>query len=340
MQKELLLRKQECHIPLESIYFGGGSPSLLNNNQLREMIDLVGKHFDVSSNFEITIEVNPDDCSKEYLEAIKKSGINRLSVGIQSFNDKHLEQMHRAHNSKQAQEVLQSSSRLFDNFSVDLIYGIPYSTLEEWQESVQNALRYKPPHISAYALTVEPKTALAHQVKKGVVTLLEEEAVKEQYDYLVNCLEEKGYENYEFSSFAKPNFYAVNNSNYWKGKPYMGIGPAAHSYDGYAVRSWNVAHNLNYCRAIEKGLLPSEKETLSKNDRYNEYVMTRLRTSGGIALQELENKWDRQYVEYLNEQAAKHVEENRFYWEEDCLKVSKQARFLSDGLAADLFLPN
>ena len=338
MKKELKQRSDELNLAIESIYFGGGSPSLLNSGAIENTIGLIHSLVEVTSNVEVTLEVNPDDVSSEYLKGLKTAGVNRLSLGVQSFLDRDLVLMNRAHSSKDALKALELVSTNFNNYSLDLIYGMPYSTLTEWEQNLNIAMAFDPPHLSSYALTVEPKTALYHQVQKGEILLIPEEAVQEQYQLMIQKLEDLGYVNYEFSNFGKPSFFSANNQNYWKGKPYLGIGPAAHSYNGNNIRKWNVSNNQLYLKAIEEGKLALEQEELTVKDQYNEYLMTGLRTIEGISLEFVKSRFGLRYAMYLEEQAARHLEEQHFYWDGDHLKIAKSAKFLTDGLAADLFM--
>jgi len=337
-KKEIELRTEEWPEELESIYFGGGSPSLLSPKSVEQLINLVIKKINLRHGIEITIEVNPDDVTFEYLEALSYIGINRLSIGIQSFLDRELKLMNRIHNADQAVKTIEWTAQLFQNFSVDLIYGTPSSDLFSWKKNLNQALSFDVPHLSSYALTVEPKTVLAHQVKNKKVRLLDEEWVKLQYDWMVNRMEEAGYENYEFSNFSKPGFHAVNNANYWKGKAYMGIGPAAHSYDGKRKRSWNPSNNIKYLKSIQQGILPAQFENLNTHEAFNEYLMTGLRTSWGVSLQKINETFGKHYSNYLEKQVENHLIDQRLYWDGDALKVSKSAKFLTDGIASDLFL--
>lgn len=337
-KKEIELRIEEWPEELESIYFGGGSPSLLSPKSVEQLINLVIKKINLRHGIEITIEVNPDDVTFEYLEALSSIGINRLSIGIQSFLDRELKLMNRIHNADQAVKTIEWTAQLFQNFSVDLIYGTPSSDLFSWKKNLNQALSFDIPHLSSYALTVEPKTVLAHQVKNKKVRLLDEEWVKLQYDWMVNRMEEAGYENYEFSNFSKPGFHAVNNANYWKGKAYMGIGPAAHSYDGKRKRSWNPSNNIKYLKSIQQGILPAQFENLNAHEAFNEYLMTGLRTSWGVSLQKINETFGKHYSNYLEKQVENHLIDQRLYWDGDALKVSKSAKFLTDGIASDLFL--
>ena len=337
MQRELEIRFDEVKVPLQSIYFGGGSPSLLPPDKIASLLDQVKSNHSIHDSLEITMEVNPDDVTREYLKEIKQAGVNRLSLGIQSFQEKDLQLMNRAHTVDHALNALEWVSDIFLNFSIDLIYGMPNSTLKEWEENLNKALEFNPPHISTYALTVEEKTALYHQVEKGEVLLVDEDEVKAQYDLMRNRLEELNFINYEFSNFGKEGFFSVNNQNYWNGRPYIGIGPSAHSYDGVSIRSWNVSNNHKYISSIEKGELDREEESLSKKDQYNEYIMTGLRKIEGLSLEYIELTYGKMYAAYFEAQVSRHLKERNFFWDGDFLKITPKAKFLTDGLAADLF---
>ena len=277
INKELNLRASEVNTPLESIYFGGGSPSLIPPDTLGDFIAKVKQQCLLHSEVEISLEVNPDDVDERYLNEIKLAGINRISLGVQSFLERDLKLMHRAHNVHQVHESLNLVKNYFENYSLDLIYGMPYSSSKNWEDNLEQALAYYPPHISTYALTIENKTALHHMVKTKQVVLIEEDAVKEQYDHLIDRMSREGYVNYEFSNFGKPGFFSINNQNYWNGKAYLGLGPSSHSYDGKSLRSWNVSNNHQYVSGIVSGKPIREIEELKTKDRYNEYIMTGLR---------------------------------------------------------------
>ena len=337
-EREIQLRGEELPSNLESIYFGGGSPSLLPPKSIERLVNGVYSSVKLGEKIEITVEVNPDDVSYEYLKGLKSVGVNRLSIGIQSFFDTELELMNRIHNVDQGIDSIEWTAQLFNNFSVDLIYGIPSSDLSTWKTNLNRVLTYTPPHLSTYALTVEAKTVLAHQVKNNEVELLDEQLVKSQYDWMVKRLEEANYENYEFSNFSKPGFNSINNSNYWKGKAYVGIGPAAHSFDGKRKRSWNLSNNIQYMESIKEGVLPSQYENLKLHEVFNEYLMTGLRTSWGVSLEKINQSFGSHYSQYLEKQVENHLAEQRLYWDGDTLRVSKSAKFLSDGIASDLFM--
>jgi len=341
MLVELDLRKQE--LPSESIinsiYFGGGTPSLLSSDDIKSLIERVNAHYIISDDVEITLEMNPDDYRTNYLEELKLVGVNRLSVGIQSFHEEELKLMNRAHNSEEAFRILEKIDILFDNFSLDLIYGLPKSNLKSWKKNIEYALQFNPKHISSYLLTVEPKTVLNHQVEKNEVKVLGEEGVLAQFNYLVNSLEKEGFDHYELSSFGKPGFRSVNNSAYWSGKSYLGIGPSAHSFDGL-TRSWNVSNNNKYLKGISSKEPLIEREVLTKADRYNEYLMTGLRTENGVSLGYVNENFGSHFKELLEKEAQVQIASQVLFWDGDTLKVARESMLLVDGIASNLFLLN
>lgn len=340
IMKELKMRKDEFKkTTVETIYFGGGTPSLLTLDELQGIIDKVYKYYKVVSNPEITLEANPDDLSKEKLKTLSKSPINRLSIGVQSFFETDLKLMNRAHNAKEAKNCIAEAVKYFDNISIDLIYGIPGMSNKSWLKNIETALKFKIPHISSYALTVEPKTALQKFIDKGIVPNVDDEQAQEQFQILLNHLEGEGFVNYELSNFGKEGFFSKNNTAYWQGKSYLGIGPSAHSFNG-TQRSWNVRNNSIYINSIQNEILPAEVETLTVTDRYNEYVMTGLRTIWGVSLSKVETDFGSTYKKYLLLQAQKHINEHLLYFDEDTLLVTKNGKFLSDGIASDLFMLN
>lgn len=340
LAKELRLRKDEFkNITVETIYFGGGTPSLLSIEELQFLIDTVHKNYSVATSPEITLEANPDDLSEEKIIELSQSPINRLSIGIQSFFEKDLKLMNRAHNSEEAKKCLKIATQYFDNISLDLIYGIPNSTSQEWLNNIETALSFGVPHISSYALTVESKTALANFIDKGIIDDVDDEVAHQQFHQLIEQLEEAGFEHYELSNFAKPGYYSKNNSAYWLGKPYIGIGPSAHSFNG-DQRAWNVKNNSIYIKKIEANQLPLEIETLSQNDKYNEFVMTGLRTIWGVSLSKIEDKFGLHYKNFLIKEAQFYINEQLLYIEKDSLKATKKGKFLTDGIASELFMLN
>ncbi|WP_339659264.1 radical SAM family heme chaperone HemW [uncultured Polaribacter sp.] len=338
--KEIEIRKDELNNSIiETIYFGGGTPSVLSSKEIEIVIDAVYKNHQVVEHPEITLEANPDDLSEEKIIELSKSPINRLSIGIQSFFEKDLKLMNRAHNSEEAKKCLEIANRYFTNISVDLIYGIPDCTHQEWKENIQTALSFGVPHISSYALTVEEKTPLASFIKKGIIKNVDDEKAQAQFLILIEELEKVNFIHYETSNFGKEGFFSKNNSAYWLGNPYLGIGPSAHSFDG-KKRSWNVSNNTKYIKSIAQNILPSESEILSKTDGYNEYVMTGLRTIWGVSLEKIKHDFGEKYSEYLESQAKKHLENKVLFLENNVLKTTKKGKFLSDGIASDLFFLN
>lgn len=340
LQKELLLRKDEFSDEIvETIYFGGGTPSVLTSKEIDTIIASVYANYQVSKNPEITLEANPDDLSKERINQLSKSPVNRLSIGVQSFFEEDLKLMNRAHNAVEAEACIEEAAKHFDNISIDLIYGIPEMTNARWTENIVKALSFNIPHISSYALTVEPKTALASFIQKGIVKAVDDEVAHQHYTILLEKMEEAGFESYEISNFGKAGYFSKNNTAYWQQKKYIGIGPSAHSFDG-EKRGWNITNNSKYITSIEKNVLPIEIEELSITDQYNEYVMTGLRTIWGISLTRIQKEYGKQYHKYLVKQADKYIKEHLLYIDGDTLAVTKKGRFLADGIAADLFLIN
>lgn len=338
IKRELEMRKSEFQKEqVQTIYFGGGTPSLLETEEIMSVIDQVYRHYKVLENPEITLEANPDDLSEEKLQQLAVTKINRLSIGIQSFFDEDLKLMNRAHDAREAKNCLKVASDYFENISIDLIYGIPGMDHKRWQQNIAKALSFNVPHISSYALTVEPNTALKVFIDKGLITAPDDEVVEEQFRDLVEILERKGYINYELSNFGKPAYFSRNNTAYWQGKKYMGIGPSAHSYDGQS-RGWNIRNNVKYLKSISEGKLNMEYEVLSKKDKYNEYIMTGLRTMWGVSLDRVASDFGNEYRQYLLRQAEKHLKEQLLFVEKEMVYVSKKGKFLTDGIASDLFM--
>ena len=340
LANELQLRSREFHNErIETIYFGGGTPSVLTLEEIQFLVDAVYKNYTVIENPEITLEANPDDLSISRIVDLAQSPINRLSIGIQSFFEDDLQMMNRAHNAVEAKNCLAEATKHFDNISVDLIYGIPGLSHERWIQNIKTALSFGIPHISSYALTVEPKTALKKLIQTGKIAPPNDDVAQEQFSILVEMLQKGGFIHYELSNFGKPNYFSKNNSAYWLGKKYLGIGPSAHSYDGIS-RSWNVSNNSLYLKSIQDNQLPSEVEKLSMHDRYNEYVMTGLRTIWGVDLNRIEIEFGIETWTYLKKQAAKFLDDGLLSIDGHILKTTKKGKFLTDGIASDLFLIN
>ena len=340
IRRELELRKDEFKDEVvATIYFGGGTPSVLETNEISEVITTVYNNYKISENPEITLEANPDDLSKDKIAELAQSPINRLSIGIQSFFEEDLKLMNRAHDAEEAIHSLTLATRHFDNISIDLIYGIPGMSNLRWEQNIEKALSFGIPHISSYALTVEPKTALARFIQKGIVPPVEDDVAQAHFNILLDKMEMAGFESYEISNFGKPGYFSKNNTAYWQQKKYMGIGPSAHSFDGKR-RGWNINNNPKYIKSLEENVLPMEIEVLSKEDRYNEYVMTGLRTIWGVSLEKIRKDFGQRYLGYLEKQAAKYIDEHVLHIDGDKLLATKKGRFLADGIAADLFIVN
>ena len=337
--REQELRKSELIETVETIYFGGGTPSLLTAEELDLLLECVDTNYSIIDSPEITLEANPDDLTPEKIRELSDSKVNRLSIGIQSFFEEDLKMMNRAHNVKEALECIKNAIPHFKNISVDLIYGIPGMTRDRWLENIRTAISLGVPHLSCYALTIEPKTALDNFIKKGLMAPMDDALAQEHYTILIEETEKMGFINYEFSNFGKEGYQSQNNMAYWRGKSYLGIGPSAHSYDG-TVRSWNVNNNTKYIKSIEKNQLPLEREVLSEKDKYNEYIMTRLRTQWGVSLREVDENFGRDYRKYLMTQAQRSIENELLSLENNILTITKKGKFLCDGIAADLFLVN
>jgi oxygen-independent coproporphyrinogen-3 oxidase len=332
MQRNYLADKK-----LSSIYFGGGTPSLLQEEDLIKFIELAHINFQVDADAEITLEANPDDLNKKALNTFRQAGINRLSIGTQSFFNADLKLMNRVHSAQDAEgSIKRAQDAGFENLTIDLIYGMPDSSLANWEENVQRAISLGVPHLSSYALTVEPNTALAKMVEKGAVIPLEEDGTAAQYQLLCRLLKEAGFEHYELSNFGKPGFYSRHNTSYWSGVPYLGIGPSAHSFDGL-TRQWNVANNTTYSKAITTGECWFEMEELSQSDAFNEYIMTGLRTAGGINLTSIDERFGDYRSERLIRDAQNYLECGRLTLEDDRLFIPEREWLISDRIISDLF---
>ncbi|UOX34623.1 radical SAM family heme chaperone HemW [Flavobacterium sediminilitoris] len=340
LAKEIVLRKNEAkNETIETIYFGGGTPSILPIEDIKFLIDEVYKNYKVIENPEITVEANPDDLTEKRIIELSKNKVNRLSIGIQSFFEDDLKLMNRAHNASEAEKCLEIATKYFDNISLDLIYGVPNMSNEKWKQNIEKTLSFGIPHISSYALTVEPKTALEKFIKKGIINQPDDEVAQEHFHILVETLQENGFIHYELSNFGKENYFSKNNSSYWLGKKYIGIGPSAHSYDG-ENRGWNISNNSLYIKSIQENKLPIETEKLTVTDRYNEYIMTGLRTIWGVSLIKVETEFGKTYIDYLNQQMRRFLEDGLLIVQDGILKTTKKGKFLCDGIASDLFLLN
>ena len=321
---------------VETIYFGGGTPSLLSPEELLSIFASVERYYTIDKLKEFTLEANPDDLDTAYLTALRKTPINRLSIGVQSFKEADLLFMNRAHTVQQVNYALKcAQDKGFSDISIDLIYGTPHLSLDEWEQHLNTMLSYKIPHFSSYALTVEPKTSLAHQIKTNQLPALNPDDAAQQFLFLMDWAKENNFDHYEISNFGKANAHAIHNTNYWKGIPYLGIGPSAHSYS-HNTRQWNVANNQGYIKAIlQEQTIPSTIEELSVADQVNEYIMTSLRTMWGCDLNRIKDSWhialDKRIIEkYLQQQLINQQDHTLF--------LTQQGKLFADAIAADLFI--
>jgi oxygen-independent coproporphyrinogen-3 oxidase len=322
---------------LDTIYFGGGTPSLLDERDLGLLFEQIYRLFPVVANPEVTLEANPDDLTREQVRVLRKSPVNRLSIGIQSFAEEDLRFMNRAHTAGEAQDCLKRVQDAgFENITIDLIYGSPTTSDEQWKQNLEIFFENQIPHLSPYCLTVEPKTALDHFVRKGSVLPVDEEKASRQFEYLMDAMAARGYEHYEISNFAQPGWHSRHNSSYWKGEPYLGIGPSAHSFNGES-RQWNLANNAHYLRALAEGKVPFELEALTPANRYDEYVMTSLRTHWGCDLEHIRSLPEDFSAHFLTQiqpfLADGHVER-----EGSVFRLTRSGKLLADRIAMECFV--
>lgn len=322
---------------IQTIYLGGGTPSLLAVEDIKAVLTSVSQCFNLSSDCEITLEANPDDVNPEKLQEWKVSGINRLSLGVQSFYDQDLKWMNRSHDAHQAyHSITEIKSVGFSNFSADLIFGIPGQTDTQWEKNIDRMILLEVPHLSCYALTVEPKTALHHFIQQKKYPPVNEAQTAEQYEILINKLVDSGYEHYEISNFALPGYRSRHNSHYWKGIPYLGIGPSAHSFNG-KMRQWNIADNVQYMQSLQKGIIPAESEILTPDMQWDEYIMTSLRTLEGCDLNYVFKIWGEAEGEKLKADSRKFISKGQMVLENDHLVLTNKGKLFADGIASELF---
>jgi oxygen-independent coproporphyrinogen-3 oxidase len=322
---------------INSIYFGGGTPSLLSEEDLTRIFETLFTSFRVSPLAEITLEANPDDLSPDKIKVLKNTPINRLSIGIQSFRDEDLRFMKRAHNAKEALSSIKNCKQAgFTNLTIDLIYGTPGMDSSAWLENLNIAFDLDIPHISSYALTVEPNTELHHQILHQKVSNVDENQSAAQFELLTSQMKRNGYEQYEISNFCKPGAYSKHNSSYWKKDMYLGLGPSAHSfYDN--KRLWNVSNNTKYVKSLAQNLLPLQEEVLSLEDRYNEYVMTSLRTKWGCSIAEIETNFSSELAAYFRNEIELYVSTQNVLVKNEVYYLSEKGKLLADKIASDLF---
>lgn len=339
IKKEILLRRDYLQEqPVGSIYLGGGTPSLLSASEVDTLIDTIHANFPVDPAVEITLEANPDDLTREKVGDLRKSLVNRFSIGVQSFYEEDLRWMNRAHNAQEAESALKRVQDAgFENITADLIYGYPLLSDEKWMHNIGQMVEFEIPHISAYSMTIEPQTALASLIAKGSQTPMNEGQSAGQFLMLVDALGRQGYEQYEISNYARDELYSRHNTNYWKGVPYLGIGPSAHSFNGLE-RQWNVANNYKYMEAIEKGEVPAELEVLSRADRFNEYMMTSLRTKWGVDAEYLKRNFEEEFNAEIQETLERKIASGKIKSEQGIYSLTLEGKLLADQIASDLFL--
>lgn len=339
LRRELLLRKNYLgNQAIETIYFGGGTPSLLSANELQMLLGEIVDQFDVSSNAEITIEANPDDLNPQRVKELRQTLINRFSIGIQSFFEEDLRWMNRAHTAIEAQSSIKRVQDAgFENITADLIYGYPLLSNPKWEHNIQELIQLHIPHISSYSMTVEPATALSAFIKKGEQKAMDEGQSAAQFLILMEQLKEAGFEHYEISNFAKPGSYSKHNSNYWEGVSYLGIGPSAHSFNGES-RQWNISNNAKYIDQIQNGKIPSEIEVLTKENRINEYIMTSLRTSKGMDLNKIKDQFGSDYANEIKNNLEPLIEKNWILMTEQLITLTTDGKLFADHIASELFI--
>ncbi|WP_313031816.1 radical SAM family heme chaperone HemW [Soonwooa sp.] len=338
--KEFSLRHQELeNKKIDSLYFGGGTPSILEAKEIGKIIDEANRYFEFNPNMELTLEANPDDLNASFLKEIINIGVNRLSIGTQSFFEDDLKLMNRAHTASEAESSIKRAQDFgLENISVDLIYGSPTSTMEQWKQNLAKIIELQVPHVSSYALTIEPKTILDNWITQQKVKSPDEAFQNDAFFYMSEFLKQNGFDHYEISNFGKPNFHSKHNSSYWEYKEYLGIGPSAHSYDGKNLRSWNVANNTKYIKSLSENQLPIEREELNENDRYNEMLMIGLRTQKGVNLMRFKNSFSSEMISAFETSIQQKIKDGILKIGNNRLMIPEQHWFMADGIAADLFL--
>ena len=335
--REAEIQKNFINEAVETIYFGGGTPSILDVNDVEKILSAIYKNYSVSSIAEITLEANPDDVSEENLLAWKAIGINRISLGIQSFIEEELVWMNRSHDAKQALQSVELIQQNFENYSLDLIFGSPILTTDLWIKNIHQALAFQPPHLSCYALTIEEKTVFGNWLANKKMVAINQEHQAEQFEILMQELEANNYLHYEISNYAKAGFESKHNSSYWQGKKYLGLGPSAHSYNGKS-RFWNIANNALYISGIENEQLVIEEENLTIEQQFNEYIMISLRTSAGINADFVRKNWNEKTYQHFQSKISKWLKTNHLEGINDNFILTKQGKLFADGIAADFFL--
>ena len=338
--KELALQKDYLDGEIiNTIYFGGGTPSLLSKGSIRKILDEINHHFCFSPHCEVTLEANPDDLTKGKTQELKDSGVNRLSIGVQSFFDEDLRWMNRAHDSREALQSIKLAQDIgFTNLSIDLIYGLPELSIYRWEETLNQTFQLNLQHLSCYCLTIEESTALYHFIKEGKIRNPDENESALQFELLIDKTEKAGWRQYEISNFCVEDYYSKHNTSYWRGEKYLGIGPSAHSFDG-KTRQWNVSNIQQYLKTLSKGVIPFEKEILSEVQRLNEYIMTSLRTMWGCNLNKIQNDFGESFANTLKEKIRPFVQKNLLTLSGPLILLSRQGKLLADHITLDLMFP-
>ncbi len=322
---------------IETIYFGGGTPSVLDTKAITAILDTIYKNYALADALEITLEANPDDLTPTKLKQLAQTPINRLSIGVQSFSDTVLRYMNRSHSSEQALTSIKQAQAIgFENMTIDLIYGVPQVTNTAWEQELEQFFELQIPHLSAYALTVESKTALASLIQKGTYKPLDESQALAHFELLLAASQKQHFMHYEISNFAKEGYLSKHNTAYWQGKQYLGVGPSAHSFIGN-TRAWNSANNIKYIKSITQGIVPQEQELLTQKDKYNEYVMTQMRTIWGVDSHYIQTHFGSKYFAYFSKQIAKHITQHNVMQNANNFTLSPQGKFKADGISSDLF---
>lgn len=339
IKREIELRSSENGSNIiQTVYLGGGTPSMLDKTLLSDLFDCLRDQYEIAANSEITLEANPDDINKENLIFWKMLGINRLSIGIQSFSNDDLQYLNRSHDASKALDCIAiAKENGFPDLTIDLIYGIPTLSNEQWLKNLQQFLDLDIPHLSAYSLTVEPKTPLYHKISKGEIQPVDEKQSTDQFLLLMDFMEKNGFQHYEISNFCKPNKHAKHNLSYWKGIEYLGFGPSAHSFNGI-TRKWNVSSVTEYIKGISNNILPNEVEELTDDDKYNEYIMTGLRTIWGCKLSEIRSNFGEEYADYFIENSLVWINNGMLtVTGDDNYILTRNGKLQADGIASDLF---
>ena len=337
IKNELKIRSDELSQPIETIYLGGGTPTLFSASELHSIFDTIYSNYEIIANPEISLEANPDDLSRSYLKDLRNLPINRLSIGVQSFYDSDLKFMNRAHTSNEALQSIKNAQDIgYENITIDLIYGIPNLSTHRWHKNIETFLALELPHLSSYALTVEPNTALDYFIKTKKYPPLDEALARKHFDILVQRMKSNDFIHYELSNFGKENYFSKHNTSYWQGKSYLGIGPSAHSFKQDA-RSWNVANNAQYIKSLASNKLPATTENLSLSEQYNEYIMTGLRTIWGVDINVIQIKFGQKFAIYFRQSIQPHIAYNNLQIKNEKVQVLPSAFFLIDGIIADLF---